>query len=73
MDTMRLRDIKESPGVDITNYPFDRVSDLIDQECGLDEIGVSTGVYGVNGKLVEGRLTGTIYKITKRTVALFMV
>lgn len=37
----------------------------------LDKIGYSSGVYGLNGGLVEDMETGTLYAITARNSNLF--
>ena len=39
----------------------------------LDKIGYSSGVYGLNGGLVEGMETGTLYAIIGRCANLFIL
>lgn len=38
-----------------------------------EKIGYSTGVYGINGRLIRDVNTGTLYAITSRSTTLFMV
>ena len=37
----------------------------------LEKIAYSCGIYGVNGALLRGRESGTLYAITSRSTALF--
>lgn len=37
----------------------------------LDKIGYSSGIYGINGGLLQGRNTGNLYAITARNTTLF--
>lgn len=37
----------------------------------LERVGVSTGIYGINGGLLQGRETGRLYAITARNAELF--
>lgn len=37
----------------------------------VDVLGVSYGVYGMNGALLKGRTTGKLYAITARNTMLF--
>lgn len=46
---------------------------LIDNEQGLISIGYAQGVAGITGLLVQGHLSGTLYAVTDRTPALFML
>jgi ribosomal protein S28E/S33 len=37
----------------------------------LERVGVSTGIYGINGGLLQGRETGRLYAIIARNAELF--
>ena len=53
--------------VDITNASS---RDAIQER--YEQVGYSTGVYGLNGALFQGKETGTMYAITARSTALFI-
>lgn len=59
--------------VDISDYCFDAVRQLVQDENGLDKIAYSSGVYGINGGIVQGRKTGTQYSILGRCATLFYI
>lgn len=67
---MILKDIKNANATNITNYSFEECKAL-NKSADLDKIAVSSGVYGVNGALLEDRKTGERYKITSRNSVLF--
>lgn len=52
---------------DCTNKPSDYIYTL----SGLDKVGYSTGIYGINGGLVQDPETGTLYAIIGRCSNLF--
>lgn len=56
---------------DITNYNFDTMSEFLHAHA-LDKIGYSSGVYGMNGGLLQDTKTGKLYAITARNTALAM-
>lgn len=56
---------------DITNFDFERMNNFLHLHK-LDKIGYSSGVYGINGGLLQDRNTGALYAITKRNGTLFM-
>lgn len=58
---------------DITRYNFDQVNELRERETGLYLQMLSTGVYGINGALLQGKKTGISYIITARTGSLFQL
>ena len=53
--------------VDITNASS---RDAIPED--YEQVGYSAGVYGLNGALLQGKETGTMYAITARSTALFI-
>lgn len=54
---------------DYTNKPSDYIRTL----NRLDKVGYSTGVYGINGGLVQDTETGTLYAIIGRCSNLFIL
>ena len=54
---------------DYTNKPSDYIYTL----NRLDKVGYSTGVYGINGGLVQDPETGTLYAIIGRCSNLFIL
>lgn len=61
------------PAEDMTHYSFDEVNNILALEGTLDTICYSAGAYGINGAVLKGFNTGTLYKITTRSTALFQV
>lgn len=59
--------------VDISDYCFDAVQQLVLDENGLAKIAYSSGVYGINGGIVQGHKTGTQYSILGRCATLFYI
>lgn len=57
---------------DITHADNNVRKELEKKEFWLRQIGYSTGVYGCNGMLLQGRNSGTLYAITSRTNAVFI-
>ena len=55
----------------ITNYNFEQMRDFL-QAHSLDKVGYSSGVYGLNGGLLQDTKTGQLYAITARNTALCM-
>lgn len=70
---MTLKEIKNIVAEDITYATLEQMTELKQNEEYLEEIGHSMGMYGCNGKLLQGRKSGKLYKITKRTSTLFMI
>lgn len=64
--------IKMGAAVDITNHGTAEYKALIEKEKDLDKLGYSSGIYGINGGLLQGQETGTLYAITARTTAAFI-
>lgn len=68
-----IRDlVSHGAAEDITDYGFDKMHDFIATH-GIERIGYSTGVYGINGGLLCDVYTGKLYAITARCTALSMV
>lgn len=68
---MKLKEIKKIYAAeDITNYGFEKIQKLKEKEKGFYEVAVSTGVYGVNGVLLQGNKTNRLYKIVSRNSTL---
>lgn len=61
--------IRDSIAQDITNYNFDALNRLRDNENGFSKIRVARGTYGVAGGIVQGNRTGDFYAVTQRTLA----
>lgn len=60
--------VKTGAAVDITNYNFTQAQAL-NRAHSLDKIGYSSGVYGLNGALLQDE-SGTLYAITARNTTL---
>lgn len=63
--------IRETYAMDITNYSFDQVNELMKAHT-LRTVAMSFGVYGMNGALFEDE-NGDLYKITARNSTLFQM
>lgn len=63
--------IRKGTAEDITNISFDEANDLYDR--GYDVIAVSSGVYGINGALLQMNDTGDQLAITARNSVLFQL
>ena len=68
-----LKENKNYPAADISSFSFEKINRLKEGEKLLTQVAYSTGVYGISGIVVQGYSSGTLYKITKRSIALFMV
>lgn len=64
--------VRTGAAVNITNHGITDYKALIEQEKDLEKIGYSSGVYGINGGLLQGQKTGTLYAITARSTAIFI-
>ena len=77
MRKMTLREIRgyiaTGAAVDISCYSFDAVQQLKSKEKNLDKIGYSTGLYGINGGIVQGGTSGQLYAIKSRSAALLQI
>lgn len=71
MLTVRLKDIRNTPAVNITSLTDGKLKELQQKENGLETIAMSYGVYGMNGGLYRGKATGELYKVTSRATALW--
>ena len=69
MKKYTLREIKRfvslGAAVDITTANCPAIKEP------FEKIGVSRGIYGINGGLLQGKSSGTIYAITARNSNLF--
>lgn len=64
--------VRTGAAVDITNHGTAEYKALMEKEKDLDKLGYSSGVYGINGGLLQGQETGALYAITARTTAAFI-
>ena len=66
--------VRTGAAVNITNHGITEYKALIEKEKekGLDKLGYSSGIYGINGGLLQGQETGTLYAITARSTAAFI-
>ena len=67
------KDIRNTNAVDITYWSTEELYKLSREEKGMNELAWSCGVYGCNAKLLQGRETGTLYKITTRSSAIWAI
>ena len=58
--------------VDVSNADNDMRNEIETKEGWLTQVGYSSGVYGCNGMLMQGRNTGKLYAVTRRTSAIFI-
>ena len=71
MKKITRKAIRETCAIDITNYSFDQVNDLMNAHT-LRTVAMSFGVYGMNGALFQDE-NGELYKITARNSTLFQM
>lgn len=64
--------VKEGRAVNITNHGTAEYKTLKDREKDFEKLGYSSGMYGINGGLLQGQETGTLYAITARSTAVFI-
>ena len=64
--------VKNGTAIDISNHGNNDREALEAREGWLDKVGYSIGLYGLNGGLLKGHNSGTLYAITARTTALFI-
>ena len=62
--------VKNGIAVDITHHGNPEQNELEAREGWLEKVGYSSGIYGINGGLLKGHNSGTLYAITKRSTAL---
>ena len=55
----------------LTNYDFNMMKEFLHSRR-LDKLGYSSGVYGINGGLLQDTETGELFAITARNTALMM-
>ena len=68
-----LKEIKSYPAADISDFSPEQINRLKEGEKFLTQVAYSTGIYGISGIILQGYASGTLYKVTKRSTALFMV
>ena len=68
-----VKAIKQTDATDLTKCRMESINAIKKVEEGMDLIGIATGLYGLNAKLLKGRKTNRLYKIVARTPALYMV
>jgi hypothetical protein len=64
--------VRTGAAVDITNHGTAEYKALREKEKDLNKLGYSSGMYGINGGLLQGQETGTLYAITARSTAVFI-
>ena len=64
--------VKNGVAIDITNHGNTEQKEIEAREGWLEKVGYSSGVYGINGGLLKGHNSGTLYAITKRSTAVFI-
>lgn len=60
--------VRNGLAVDVTSWSFEQIKEL--QKKPLDKVGYSSGVYGLNGCIVQDIKTGDLYAVTARSSAL---
>lgn len=64
--------VREGKAHDLTGYDFNTLSTWI-RAHSYNKIGYSSGIYGINGGLIQDTETGELYAITARNSALMMI
>ncbi len=64
--------VRDGIAIDMTNAHIDDRKKLVDEEEYYTQIGYAAGIYGCNGKLLQGKKTGQLYAITGRTQAIYI-
>ena len=68
-----LKEVKEMSAKDITRLSGNEVKKLMKEEDYFIKIAISSGIYGINGCVVKGAKTRTLYKITSRNSNLLYI
>ena len=69
----QLKDLARTGAAqDLTRYGFQEMNKFRESHK-LDKIGYSSGVYGINGGLLQDIDTGELFTITARNTALMMM
>lgn len=68
-----LKDIKDFRAVDLTTYDTNSIYTLLDEEKTFKLVAYAVGIYGINGVVVQGYTSNTLYKITSRNNNLFII
>ena len=64
--------VKEGHAHDLTGYDFKTLDQWI-KTHNFNKIGYSSGIYGINGGLIQDTETGELYAITARNSALLRI
>lgn len=74
---LKSKDIKElverKIAIDITYSSDEEIKNIKKKELYFNELGFSSGMYGVNGVLLQGYKTKQLYAITSRTSAIYCI
>lgn len=74
---VKNKDLKElverNLAKDISYYQDEKIRNIKNNEKGFNEIAYSSGIYGCNGVLLQGRTTLKLYVITSRTSAIYSI
>ena len=77
MKKTNLKELKRLTAYDhaknITRLNFKQVNELRENEKGLEVLEVSSGLYGINGALLEGNNSKQLYVIIGRSPSLLML
>jgi hypothetical protein len=58
--------------INITNGTLETRKELLEKEDYLNQIGYASGLYGCNGKLLQGDKTGQWYVVIGHTQAIYI-
>lgn len=64
--------VNQGKAHDLTGYDFNRMNTFIKTHS-FNRVGISRGIYGINGGLIQDTETGELYAVTARNSALFMI
>lgn len=62
--------VKNGIAIDISHHGNPEREELEAREGWLEKVGYSSGIYGINGGLLKGHKSGTLYAITGPSAAL---
>lgn len=65
--------VAEGYAQDLTNKGYNEVEEIRKAENGFRQLGYASGVYGVNGALLQGYNSGEWYAIHKRSGSLLQL
>ena len=73
MRKYKLKELRELVRLGVAEDYTNKPSEYIYTLCRLEKVGYSSGVYGINGGLVQDTETGTLYAIIGRCTNLFIL